>query len=335
VTMEFPDLQGLVRTARAARGVTHGAGQHLGRRHRLRPFDLGIDIVMQALTKVPFGRRRRADGFGHHARRGAARTHQAHPHAPGPGRGANDAELVLRSLPTMPLRYHAQDAAGRAAGHLAGHAARGARVCCTRRWKARRGTRTGAPLHGAAGLFSVMFDARFSAAQVDAFVDALRLFRIGYSWAGPVSLAVPYDLAGDARTPCAAAICRAPGALLDRAWRPPPTCRPIWNRRSLLAPLMARRPRRRGRRGRGRLAGPRHLVPHQAALLALPVASASRCGACRARLALGQRDLGLHAAALVVQVQRHQGEALLLDLADQAPDLALCISSFLVRSASG
>jgi hypothetical protein len=27
------------------------------------------------------------------------------------------------------------------------------------------------------------------------FVDALRLFKIGYSWGGPVSLAVPYDLA--------------------------------------------------------------------------------------------------------------------------------------------
>ena len=30
--------------------------------------------------------------------------------------------------------------------------------------------------------------------QVDAFVDSLKLFRIGYSWAGPVSLVVPYDL---------------------------------------------------------------------------------------------------------------------------------------------
>ena len=47
----------------------------------------------------------------------------------------------------------------------------------------------------AAGLFSVLLDARYSAAQVDAFVDALRLFRIGYSWAGPVSLVVPYNLA--------------------------------------------------------------------------------------------------------------------------------------------
>jgi cystathionine beta-lyase len=47
----------------------------------------------------------------------------------------------------------------------------------------------------AAGLFSVVFDERYSAAQVDRFVDALKLFKIGFSWAGPVSLAVPYNLA--------------------------------------------------------------------------------------------------------------------------------------------
>jgi hypothetical protein len=41
------------------------------------------------------------------------------------------------------------------------------------------------------------------------------------------------------------------------------------------------------------------------------------------RLALGQRDVDLHPPALVVQVQRHQREALLLDLADQAADLVL------------
>jgi cystathionine beta-lyase len=46
----------------------------------------------------------------------------------------------------------------------------------------------------AAGLFSVVFDERYSARQVDAFVDALKLFKIGFSWAGPVSLVVPYDL---------------------------------------------------------------------------------------------------------------------------------------------
>ena len=47
----------------------------------------------------------------------------------------------------------------------------------------------------AACLFSIVFDERFTSAQVDAFVDALALFKIGYSWAGPMSLAVPYDVA--------------------------------------------------------------------------------------------------------------------------------------------
>jgi cystathionine beta-lyase len=40
----------------------------------------------------------------------------------------------------------------------------------------------------------VVFDERYSPAQVDAFIDALTLFKIGYSWGGPVSLAVPYHL---------------------------------------------------------------------------------------------------------------------------------------------
>jgi cystathionine beta-lyase len=49
---------------------------------------------------------------------------------------------------------------------------------------------------GAAGLFSVMLDGRFSQAQTDAFCDALKLFKLGYSWGGPMSLVVPYELAG-------------------------------------------------------------------------------------------------------------------------------------------
>jgi cystathionine beta-lyase len=40
-----------------------------------------------------------------------------------------------------------------------------------------------------------MVDARFTQAQVDAFCDGLKLFKIGYSWGGPVSLVVPYDIA--------------------------------------------------------------------------------------------------------------------------------------------
>ena len=46
----------------------------------------------------------------------------------------------------------------------------------------------------AAGLFSVVFDERYGAGDIDRFCDSLRLFRLGYSWGGPISLVVPYDI---------------------------------------------------------------------------------------------------------------------------------------------
>ena len=111
------------------------------------------------------------------------------------GVGGNDAELLLRSLPSLPLRYAAQDQAGR---ELAAWWSTRPEVVAVL-----HPALPGSPGHEhwaalcsqAAGLFSVVFDARFGSAQVDAFVDALKLFRIGYSWAGPASLVVPYDLA--------------------------------------------------------------------------------------------------------------------------------------------
>jgi cystathionine beta-lyase len=112
----------------------------------------------------------------------------------GLGIAANDAELMLRSLPTMPLRYAAHDASARTLAHW--WAGRPEVV------KVLHPALPDSPGHAhwrshcsqAAGLFSVVFDERYSPAQVNAFVDALRLFKIGYSWAGPLSLVVPYDL---------------------------------------------------------------------------------------------------------------------------------------------
>lgn len=45
---------------------------------------------------------------------------------------------------------------------------------------------------GSSGVFSIVFKEYVSRSQVEAFVDSLRLFRIGYSWAGVTSLAVAY-----------------------------------------------------------------------------------------------------------------------------------------------
>jgi cystathionine beta-lyase len=200
VTMEFPDLQGLVRAAKA-RGVTTALDNTWGAGIAFRPFELGIDVVMQALTKFPSG--------GGDVLMGSVTTRDAtlheqlklaHMHL-GYGVAGNDAELVLRSLPSLPLRYHAHDATAR---ELAGWLATRPEVS-----RVLHPAFDSCPGHvhwkslcrSAAGLFSVMVDARYSAAQVDAFVDALRLFKIGYSWAGPVSLAVPYDLAAMRGTP--------------------------------------------------------------------------------------------------------------------------------------
>ena len=100
----------------------------------------------------------------------------------------------MRSLPSTALRYHANDRTARALAAWLQQRPEIARVL--------HPALEGAPGHehwratcsAAAGLFSVVFDQRFTPAQVDTFVDALRLFRIGYSWGGPVSLVVPYDL---------------------------------------------------------------------------------------------------------------------------------------------
>ena len=198
ITMEFPDLRALVRVARD-RGVLTALDNTWGAGVAFNAFDLGgslsVDISAHALTKFPSG--------GGDVLMGSVTTrdHDLHLRLKGThmrmgwGVGLNDVEAVLRSLPSLALRYAAQDAAGRmlaqwwqqqpqvsqvlhpALPDSPGHAYW--QALCTQ----------------AAGLFSVVFDERHERARVHAFVDTLKLFKLGYSWAGPVSLAVPYDFA--------------------------------------------------------------------------------------------------------------------------------------------
>lgn len=197
VTMEFPDVRGLVRVARE-RGLTVALDNTWGAGLAFDPFDLGdglgVDVSMHALTKFPSG--------GADVLMGSVTTVDAALHERillahmrlGLGVGANDAEAILRALPTIELRYDAQDCAAR---DLAAWLQRQPVI-----HRVLHPALPGAPGHEhwaslcsrAAGLFSVLFDPAIEPARVDAFVDTLRLFRIGYSWAGPVSLAVPYDL---------------------------------------------------------------------------------------------------------------------------------------------
>ena len=198
ITMEFPDLRALVRVARD-KGVLTVLDNTWGAGLAFDAFDLGdglgVDISAHALTKFPSG--------GGDVLMGSVTTrdHDLHLRLKathmrmGWGVGMNDVEAVLRALPSLPLRYAAQDAAGRALAQWWLQQPQVSRVL--------HPALAGSPGHAhwaglctqAAGLFSVVFDARHGARQVHAFVDALKLFKLGYSWAGPVSLAVPYDFA--------------------------------------------------------------------------------------------------------------------------------------------
>lgn len=212
VTMEFPDLCAQVRLCRE-RGVVTALDNTWGAGLAFAPFDLlgdagadgagslGVDISVHALTKYPSG--------GGDVLMGSVVTRDEALHMKiklthmrlGLGVGANDAEAVLRALPSMALRYRAHDLSARKLArwlqsqpavvqvlHPAlpgspGHA----------HWHALCGAANDGE-GAAAGLFSVVIDARYRQDQVDAFCDALQLFKLGYSWGGPMSLVVPYTL---------------------------------------------------------------------------------------------------------------------------------------------
>ena len=111
--------------------------------------------------------------------------------------GGNDVEAILRGLPSMPLRYAAQDASARLIAQWLQGRSELSQVLHPALPQSPGHAHWAGLCQSAAGLVSIVFDGqRFSAERVNAFVDALKLFKIGYSWGGPMSLAVPYGLRG-------------------------------------------------------------------------------------------------------------------------------------------
>ena len=195
VSMEVPDIPAICRAAHAAGALvaidnTWSAGIAFA------AFDHGVDIVMQALTKYQSG--------GSDVLMGAVisrdqalhqRLEMAHMRL-GYGVGADDAYLVSRGLATMKLRFDAHDRGARQVAAWLKARPEISRVlhpafpdCPGHEFWKRDFT-------GAGGLFSVIFDERYTEAQTDRFIDSLRLFKIGYSWGGANSLCVPYRMQG-------------------------------------------------------------------------------------------------------------------------------------------
>ena len=206
VTMEFPDLLGITRLCQE-RGVMTALDNTWGAGLAFAPFDLdgqglGVDISVHALTKFPCG-----GGdvlMGSVVTRDAAlhqRLMESHMHA-GHGVGGADVALILRSLPSMPLRYAQHDATARQLAAWLGQQTAVAQVLHPallsglghEHWRALCCTEEN-PQGRAAGLFSIVLQPHISRAQAHALCDALRLFKIGYSWGGHASLVMHYDKA--------------------------------------------------------------------------------------------------------------------------------------------
>ncbi|MFM7484771.1 MAG: cystathionine beta-lyase [Burkholderiaceae bacterium] len=193
VSMEMPDIPAMCRAAKV-HGVPVALDNTWSAGIAFRAFEHGVDIVMQALTKYQSG--------GSDVLMGAVITRDKSLHRKidtahmrlGMGVSVDNAYMVLRGLPSMKLRFDAHDASARKIAKWLQQRPEIAQVL--------HPALAGCPGHdiwtrdfsGAAGLFSVLFDPRYSEAQTDRFIDSLKLFKIGYSWGGANSLAVPYRM---------------------------------------------------------------------------------------------------------------------------------------------
>ncbi|MBB5399685.1 MULTISPECIES: cystathionine beta-lyase [Paraburkholderia] len=194
VTMEVPDVPAITAAARA-RNVFTAIDNTWSAGLAFRPFDHGVDISVQALTKYQSG--------GGDVLMGATITVDRDVHVKlkaarmrmGIGVSSDDCSLILRSLPSMQLRFAQHD---RAALSLAAWLKSRPEIVAVL-----HPALADCPGHevykrdftGAGGLFSVVFDERYSAAQIDTFCESLELFSLGWSWGGAHSLAMPYDIA--------------------------------------------------------------------------------------------------------------------------------------------
>lgn len=190
VTMEVQDVPAIAAAAHAA-GVpvaldnTYSAGVFFD------AFGHGADFAVQALTKYIGGHSDLL--LGSVTVRDEA-LYQALGDAQqllGMGASPDDCSLALRGLQTLGVRLdHLQRSTLEVAQWLQAQP-RVARV--------RHPALPGSPGHelwkrdftGSASVFSVEFDPALAQDELVAFIDRLRLFKIGYSWGGTTSLVVP------------------------------------------------------------------------------------------------------------------------------------------------
>lgn len=191
VTMEVQDVPAIVAAAHARRvpvalDNTYAAGVLFD------AFAHGVDVSMQALTKYVGGHSDLLLGSVSVADSAAYETIGRAYKQLGMAVSPDDCSLALRGLKTLGVRLERlEKTALEAARWLADHphiasVLHPALPSCPGHEYWRR------DFTGSASIFSIIFDERFTARQVAAFADRLRLFKIGFSWGGVTSLVVVY-----------------------------------------------------------------------------------------------------------------------------------------------
>lgn len=156
-----------------------------------RPHDFGVDISIQAGTKYLGGHSDLNIGTVSANARTFGRVHLTHGDL-GITVAPEDAFLAARGLRTMGVRLERHQQSALAVAHW-----------LSARPEVRQVLHPALPEHpghalwkrdfkGASGLFSIILEPAPKPA-VDAFLDALALFGLGYSWGGFESLAIPFD----------------------------------------------------------------------------------------------------------------------------------------------
>jgi len=191
LTFEMQDVAAIARLAKG-RGMLTLADNTWGAGFLYKPLAHGVDISVQALTKYVGGHSDAFMGSAAVADAKLARQLEDGVHNMGWAVSPEDAYQMLRGLRTLPVRLEQQGGAAlRIAAWLADQpqvvevihpALPGARDHGL--WKR--------DYTGACGLFGFVLQPAPEAA-VNAFLDALELFGLGFSWGGFESLAISCD----------------------------------------------------------------------------------------------------------------------------------------------
>lgn len=192
ITMEVQDVSAIAAAAHA-RGALAAIDNTWSAGLFFKPFDQGCDFSLQAVTKYIGGHADLLLGAVTAKDEALYRRVKNMASVLGLGAAPDDCFLALRGVPTLAarLRQHGQSALAigewlktrpevkrvlhPALPDCPGHAI----------WQR--------DFSGASGLFSIVLREEFPQAAVDRMIDNLRYFKIGASWGGPVSLALPLD----------------------------------------------------------------------------------------------------------------------------------------------